>query len=146
VNGKRSLIVLTGGEPYLQSQHEMYNLCRLLSLRGHRIQIETNGTVANSDISLSAHYVVCSPKQEFKDIDISLDEVTCWKLLYPYQFDPEPYFEYASKFLAKQTRVSFYIQPIAGMEGSVEGAIEEVKKRAFPWRLSLQIHKIIGVQ
>tara|TARA_R110000822_G_scaffold121075_1_gene254776 strand:- start:2497 stop:3264 length:768 start_codon:yes stop_codon:yes gene_type:complete len=37
-------VVLTGGEPMLQ-QTALFELCRILRVRGHSVEIETNGTI-----------------------------------------------------------------------------------------------------
>lgn len=57
---KTDLVVITGGEPFRQPQ--VVELINWLILKGHRVQIETNGTM---QIPLDLHHeavVVCSPK------------------------------------------------------------------------------------
>lgn len=56
------LVVISGGEPLLQ-QESLRPLVRSLAEAGHRIEIETNGTVApNSDIIDSVDQFNVSPK------------------------------------------------------------------------------------
>lgn len=56
------LIVLTGGEPLLQQRRLVPLLQRLVGA-GHRIEVETNGTVAPTDqLALWVHRFVVSPK------------------------------------------------------------------------------------
>ena len=53
------LIVITGGEPFRQ---DITALCKRLITAGHKVQIETNGTLPPSRGLPAAVMVVCSPK------------------------------------------------------------------------------------
>ena len=58
---KANLIVITGGEPFRQSEVVPF-INYLIEMRGFRVQVETNGTM---QIPLELHHecvVVCSPK------------------------------------------------------------------------------------
>lgn len=58
-NGKK-LIVITGGEPFLQWEPELLALENELLRNGHTVQYETSGKVKIS--SLTKGFIVCSPK------------------------------------------------------------------------------------
>ena len=53
------LVVITGGEPFRQN---IDKLVRLLVSRGHKVQIETNGTLHQPNLPWDSITVVCSPK------------------------------------------------------------------------------------
>jgi organic radical activating enzyme len=64
---KNDLIVITGGEPTLQT--DLDELIKILFNTGHIVDIETNGTNQISGQSLSLiRNVVCSPKRGSKTI------------------------------------------------------------------------------
>lgn len=42
-------ITITGGEPLLQSEEELYSLIMILLGRGHKVTVETNGSVSISE-------------------------------------------------------------------------------------------------
>jgi len=138
---KKYLVVFTGGEPLLQASHKMEHLCRHLVLHGCYLQIETNGTIYSTILPYFKH-VVCSPKANWNKLKIDKDIVTCWKLLYPYLHDPASIIEYAKRLPNKQTKVSFYLQRMWHEPSA--NVIKEVKKLGYPWRLSMQLHKMLG--
>lgn len=59
VNGKASLVVITGGEPFRQNITPAVNA---LLDADFRVQIETNGTLYLADFPYDRATVVCSPK------------------------------------------------------------------------------------
>lgn len=73
-----NLVVLTGGEPFLQN---IEPLCELLILFGYRVQVETNGTVAPkvSERIASLLHIVCSPKGVTDEVFYNI--ANAWKIL-----------------------------------------------------------------
>jgi len=138
------LVVITGGEPLLQTGHPLCDLMHSLVVNEYEVQIETNGTLNSFDALSYSKHVMCSPKVTFDKLGINKEMVTCWKLLFPYQFDPKPYIKFAKQFMKEQSKVSFYLQPVDGVEDSLQKTIDEVKRLGAPWRLGVQLHKIIG--
>lgn len=57
----KGLVVLTGGEPALQ-RVEAAVLSRGLRSKGHRVEVETNGSVPLGDLAAAVDLVVVSPK------------------------------------------------------------------------------------
>lgn len=147
VNGPRFLVVLTGGEPLLQPDAELIELVQALHQLGHVTQIETNGT-KNALVLNEIRHVTVSPKLPFSMLKVRWDLVTCLKILHPH-----PTVDYAEFLhLQKVPGVgisSFYIQPIEmgtslQSAANVRSAVALVKHLGYPWRLSLQTHKMIG--
>ena len=123
-------VVCTGGEPLLQLDPE---LVEAVHRRGFRLAIETNGTLPVPD---GVDWICVSPKA-LAPLSVSAgDEL---KLVYPQQgAAPE-------KFEQLQFR-HFFLQPMDGpsREDNTRLAVEYCK--AHPrWRLSLQIHKLLGI-
>lgn len=146
---KEYLIVLTGGEPLLQDEEELCHLCQILHGMGlYKIQIETNGTINKNMVLKNINYIVCSPKVPWEKIKICIKDVSSWKILYPHPLIKlDPFINMAND--KQNSKTGFYLQPI---EDSVvlqtgenlKKTIEMVKFLGYPWRLSLQTHKIIG--
>ena len=131
-NGQNTMVVLTGGEPTLQLSDEE-NLFPYTSSRRF-IAIETNGTGA---VPSWIDWVTVSPKD-----DIPLDKLPRFnevKLL----FDKTrlDYFQ-----LFNRDGITAFIQPIERSgEYNFDEAIAFVKQNPR-FRLSVQIHKLIGMQ
>jgi 7-carboxy-7-deazaguanine synthase len=58
--GKNKLVVITGGEPFLQE--DIYELCRRLVKGGYWVQIETSGKAKINPLPATI-YIIMSPKQ-----------------------------------------------------------------------------------
>ena len=125
------LVVLTGGEPLLQVDA---TLLSALHARGFAIAVETNGTMAPP---AGLDWVCVSPKAAAPLRITTGDEL---KLVYP-QADAPP-----ERFASLDFR-HFLLQP---MDGPDAGAATEAAIRyclAHPqWRLSVQIHKAVGIR
>jgi organic radical activating enzyme len=146
---KQFLIVFTGGEPLLQNSVDLTKLCQLLRSTGlYQIQIETNGTINKNNVLENFDYIICSPKLPMEKLKIDFKYVTSWKMLYPHPtVKLEPFIEMAGKNHKRE--VGFYLQPIdEGTElqkaNNIRKTVEKIKVLGYPWRLSLQIHKIVG--
>lgn len=132
------LVVLTGGEPLLQvDQH----LVRALHKAGHRVAVETNGSIVPPFVEELDHVTV-SPK--WLDERWKLCRGTDLKLVVP-AFDPGRALELVSE--AEDPDLAFrhwFVQPQDGHAGAQAWA------KAFAlgnprWRLGLQTHKLIGL-
>jgi 7-carboxy-7-deazaguanine synthase len=123
-------VVLTGGEPALQADGDLIDA---LHEKGFEIAIETNGTLALPE---SIDWVTVSPKAQTELVVQSGDEL---KLLHP-QVDAQP-----ERFESLDFRY-FWLQPLDGPNRK-ENTLSALQYcLAHPqWRLSLQIHKVLGI-
>ncbi len=125
------LVVCTGGEPLLQLNA---GLVDAFHARGFEVAVETNGTLIAPD---GLDWICVSPKADTK---LVLTEGHELKLIFPQEgASPELYENLAFRY--------FYLQPMDGLESdkNTQLAIEYCK--AYPrWRLSVQVHKIIGIR
>lgn len=133
------LVVLTGGEPALQVTTEL--VCELRGATAARVAMETNGTV-NVD-GLALDWVTVSPKVSADRLKQRTgDEL---KVVYP-AYDPAAYASLAGNF------GHCFVQPEAtpGSKSAVE--IDNMRRAAQwvmenpGWALSVQTHKVVGLQ
>ncbi len=120
-------VLLTGGEPTFQENFEA--LVSGLKNKGYRIAMETNGT---GKVPEEVDWVTVSPKT--KDYLRKGDEL---KLIYNGQNDEE-----LKEFL--KTDFQYYCLQPRSMENIAE-TIEAVKRNPV-WKLSVQVHKLIGIK
>jgi len=124
------LIVLTGGEPMLQVDKALIDA---LHDEGFEIAIETNGTLA---VPRTIDWICVSPKAGQKLVQTSGDEL---KLVFP------------QDGLVPDALVSLnfkhrFLQPMDGPDRAGNTAAAVAYCKANPeWRLSLQTHKLIGI-
>jgi len=126
----RRFVVCTGGEPLLQLDGP---LVAALQAHGCRIAIETNGTLAPP---AGIDWICVSPKARAPLVLTRGDEL---KLVYP-QHGAQPERYEALDF------DHFFLQPMDGPHRTANTrlAVEYCRRRPR-WRLSLQIHKLIGI-
>ena len=128
--GGRPYLVCTGGEPLLQLDAA---LIAALHLRGVEIAIETNGTLSAPD---GVDWICVSPKADAELVQRQGDEL---KLVFPQPLAPPDAFE-ALAFR------HFFLQPMDGPDLAVNTAAAVDYCKAHPrWRLSLQLHKVLGI-
>lgn len=124
-------VVCTGGEPLLQLDKP---LLRAFHERGMEVALETNGTIGVLD---DIDWVCVSPKAGVALEQKAGDEL---KLVYPQEgVDPA---DYASLFFN-----AFFLQPLddENLKENTQLAVEYCL--AHPeWRLSLQMHKMLGIK
>jgi organic radical activating enzyme len=139
------LVVITGGEPFRQP---IGLLCDRLIEKGYGIQIETNGTIYQP-VNEKVHIIV-SPKAtsgKFSPIrEDLLERVTAFKCIisadhYPYQDVPD--------LGVIPSHIPVYVQPMDEYDvdknkRNLERSVYLSQK--FGYRLSLQTHKIAGVE
>jgi len=126
----RPFVVCTGGEPLLQLDEEAL---RALHARGAEVAIETNGT---RPALASLDWITVSPKA---GAPLLLDRGDELKLVFP-QIGAEP------EMYERLNFRHFFLQPMDGPERELNTrrALEYCLAHP-PWRLSLQLHKILGI-
>ncbi len=134
--GGKRFVVMTGGEPLLQVDEA---LIAALHARGFQIAVETNGTVAapgglESD---RLDWVCVSPKAGATLVQTRGDEL---KLVFP-QLGAEP-----ERFAEMDFR-HFFLQPMDGPQKTENTAAALSYCLQHPqWRLSIQMHKLVGIR
>ncbi len=129
--GKQRFAVLTGGEPLLQVDE---GLLAALHDADFEIAVETNGTIA---APAGIDWLCVSPKAGVRLAQKSGQEL---KLVYPQgEMDPALY--------ASLDFRQFFLQPRDGRvrEEALRRTLDYVLAHP-PWRLSLQMHKWLGIR
>ena len=132
----RPMVVLTGGEPSLQVDER---LVTALKDEGFYVAMETNGS---HPAPHNLDWLTLSPKPPLPVLPQDYDEV---KVVYPVEgLNPDLYKDYGRYR---------WIQPLDGSEADVPGTNYALMEKAVEyvlanplWRLSLQTHKIAGVE
>ena len=129
--GGAPYVVCTGGEPLLQLDAPLIDA---LHAQGFEIAVETNGTLAAPP---GIDWICVSPKANAAFVQRSGDEL---KLVYPQEgAAPERYAGLAFS--------NFFLQPMdspqraANTEAAVTYCLQHPQ-----WRLSLQVHKLLGLR
>jgi 7-carboxy-7-deazaguanine synthase len=137
-------VVLTGGEPTRQPEG-LRALTRILQERGYEVALETNGTSLDT---LGVNWVTVSPKIS-QGGAFTLREGDELKLVYEGQ-DLSPYEDshFTHYYLQPKEKLT---APFGKGERMVEAsaaAMQETFTAVLQnpkWRLSLQLHKVLGV-
>jgi 7-carboxy-7-deazaguanine synthase len=146
-----SFCVITGGEPLLQLDA---SLMEVLHAEGFFVAIETNGTLkledsfsTSSGNLLPPDWIVCSPKLPQEQLKLEyFDEL---KLVIP-DYPPASY----SGFLQRQRqhRVQGNVLPLLWLQPEDGDRLRQATLSAIglslsnpQWRVSVQTHKILGV-
>lgn len=124
-------VVCTGGEPLLQVDAR---LVAALKERGFEVAIETNGSIS---VLPGIDWVCVSPKAGAETIVRQGDEL---KLVFPQPgVDPASFERWAFRH--------FFLQPLDGPDRLRNTELAIGYCLAHPrWRLSLQVHKFIGLR
>lgn len=123
------LVVVTGGEPTLQLDAPLVAAMRA---RGFRVAVETNGTLPCTDVD----WLCVSPKAGAPVVQRTGDEL---KLVFP-QAGLMPDAVAGWAFGAR------YLQPMDGPAQAANTAAATAWCLAHPeWRLSVQMHKVVGL-
>ncbi len=138
------LAVITGGEPLLQPAKDLKELVLLLRQNKFITQLETNGTVGDNEATIEFDFITVSPKKPRALLNINLADVDCIKILYPHPtVSLNDFLELPT--LPAYQGTDFCIQPIdLPYVNNTPAAVEMVKLLGYPWRLSLQTHKMLG--
>ena len=124
---KAELVVLTGGEPGLQASER---LVELLHAHGKRVAIETNGT---QSLPANIDWVTVSPKEGSTPVLTTANEV---KVVFQEGIDVE-------KWRATIKAEHYFLQPC-----SCKNTTETISyiMEHQQWRLSVQVHKYLGIR
>jgi 7-carboxy-7-deazaguanine synthase len=141
--------VLTGGEPLLQADAALVGALRAAGLF---VAVETNGTVALADAFGPAEagwpdWVVCSPK--WPESRLRLETMDELKLVVP-GYRPEAYERFAERLRSHRlggAPVRFqWLQPEDGPRRAEATRLAVALALQHPeWRVSVQTHKVLGV-
>lgn len=130
-------VCITGGEPLLQGLHA---LCSCLKNCGYKVQVETNGTIEPPQHLRVDHWTV-SPKTP-------LIRSTLYRAAAEFKFviaqlaDLDHVRRYVTNRLTFETEI--FLQPQNNEPEAIALCLEALREHP-DWRLSLQIHKLIGV-
>ena len=132
IPGSIPYVVCTGGEPLLQVDDEL--LC-CLHAAGFEVGVESNGTLAAPD---GIDWLCVSPKGSAPVVQTFGQEL---KLVYP-QIEPEAH---PDNFVGLDFE-RFYLQPMDSpdLEKNTRRTVEYCLAHPL-WRLSIQTHKILGI-
>lgn len=132
-----NLVVITGGEPFLQN---FGSLVELLFADSYEIQVETNGSIFIPGFPYHLTSIVCSPK-DAKIANGVADVVTAWKFLVG---DDDS--EALLRPIIPELCTEVFLQPIDEKDPeknarNIARAVQLCKQHGV--RLSLQLHKLI---
>jgi 7-carboxy-7-deazaguanine synthase len=134
--GKEKIAVITGGEPLM---HNLTALTQLLQQKGFKTHIETSGA---HPLSGTWDWICLSPKKFKAPLMEILPLANELKVVVFNKSD----FDWAESFLAQlNPDCKLYLQPEWDKKELVTPLIIDYIKQHPQWRLSLQIHKYIGV-
>lgn len=129
-------IIWTGGEPTLQLTDE---IVAFFKSKGFMQAIETNGT---RRVPVGIDYITCSPKQNFEKIKTIIPEVD--ELRFPVANGDElPEITILPK--SKKYLLSPIFDGQRVIKQNVDYCVGYIKRNPR-WALSLQIHKLIGIE
>jgi 7-carboxy-7-deazaguanine synthase len=129
-------IIWTGGEPALQLKDETVAYFKDL---GYKQAIETNGT---KRLPAGLDYITCSPKQNFEKIKELIPQVD--ELRFPIaKGDALP--NIADLPVAKKYLLSPIFDNNTPVKENIEYCVNIIKQNPL-WALSIQVHKLIGIQ
>lgn len=129
------MVVLTGGEPMLQVTA---GFTKQLHREGYKIHIETNGSVPIPK-GVTFDWVTCSPKVP----PLRIDHAEEIKLVYDGVHGPEQWMWLPS--------IVHSIQPMVNGDPEhdrqvTEATLQYVLEHPSEWRLSVQLHKYLGIR
>lgn len=134
-------IVLTGGEPCMV---DLEPLCRVLEESGYSTQVETSGTF---EVLVSPKcWVTVSPKVNMRGGYKVLGSAMHRANEIKHPVATEQHVDDLKALLAEHgvTDTPVYLQPISQKERATQLAIDTCI--ANNWRLSIQVHKYIGIE
>ncbi len=134
-------IVITGGEPCMV---DLTPLCELFEQQGYSTQIETSGTF--EIITTAECWVTVSPKINMRGGYEVLASAMSRANEIKHPIATEQHVDDLKALLAKHQvdNTPIYLQPISQKKRATELAIETCI--ANNWRLSVQVHKYIGIE
>ena len=143
-------IILTGGEPTIHDLEPIVDALRHCPPDESNlvcIHLETNGS--NPTPSALFDWVTWSPKKELQgDLPRGFRPPDEFKFLVDqsgFLVNPIPYRKWASQYRF-HAAPEYYVQPLYGDPKALEKAIEICRRNPECWKLSVQLHKLIGVR
>lgn len=139
-------VSITGGEPLM---HDLQDLLEELYTKGYYVHVETSGTIALTAelqrILQTVNYLVVSPKypliKEYAEITdefrVVVDEAFTWDSLPDFLKN------------ADDNIINLYISPVNGLNTITDANVQkcvEIAKEHPSVKISLQIHKLLGVR
>ena len=133
-------VVITGGEPCI---YDLNPLCELLHREGYSTQIETSGTF--EILAPASTWVTVSPKVNMKGGYPVLTSCLARANEIKHPVAMEKHIEELQALLAliDCSNKLVYLQPISQKAKATALAIEMCKQHN--WRLSVQVHKYLGI-
>jgi len=134
-------LVITGGEPCMDN---LTPLCLAFEDEGFSCQVETSGTF---EILVSANcWVTVSPKINMKGGYKILNSAMCRANEIKHPIATEQHIDELKDLLAEHKIINtpIYLQPISQKKRATELAIKTCI--ANNWRLSVQVHKYLGIE
>lgn len=143
-NERHKMCVLTGGEPSIQVDKPLIDA---LHDAGFYICIETNGT---RPLPQGIDWITCSPKEGTK---IALKQVNEVKVVFTGTYDPQVWREQlkAEHWLLQPLRYTgeWLMENVDAWENdrndNLDDTVRYILTHPF-WRLSIQLHKIVGLR
>ena len=143
--GRRRMLVLTGGEPGLQVDEP---LIHALHDAGFYICIETDGT---RPLPEGIDWITCSPKANSR---LALKQVNEVKVVFTGTYDPDIWRQQltAEHWLLQPLRYNGEWLLQSGIDewaddrnDNLDDTVRYILTHPF-WRLSVQLHKIVGIR
>jgi organic radical activating enzyme len=131
-----AMVVLTGGEPLM---HDLTMLCQALHHAGLTIHLETSGS---HPLRGSVDWITLSPKRFKPPILDIYPQVHELKVVIASE-DDLGWAEQQARLVSPQ--VLKYLQPEWNTPASVEWVFQYVRQHP-EWRVSMQMHKFLGVR
>lgn len=134
-------VCITGGEPFL---HDLQPLCE--ELAPLEIHVETSGTLEIPEWTSEGVWVTCSPKKGYQQTNTPrVDE---FKFVIGSLEDEEALHDFL-EWAAVPVGAPVFVQPVNNIETINKENLDRVLaiiERNPQWRLSVQLHKILGVR
>lgn len=144
--GDVNTVCITGGEPYIHNLRYLFNA---LWASNKRIHVETSGTVPIKN--LLPDWLTCSPKDGYCLFSADVDEFKF--VIDRNEGHPADVVKRIEVFLdshGSPTKTAICLSPVNGVseldELNKRFAIEVIKLSPPHWRLTMQMHKILGVR
>jgi organic radical activating enzyme len=144
-HGAYRLIVITGGEPLRQP---IAPLCDALIGAGYRVQLESNGTLWRE--LPDGVEIICSPKHTGGGYHaIRPDMLSRTQALKFLISASQPGYGDVPDFARQAPHIPIYVQPMDEMDAQKNAANRALAvqlAQSGGYRLSLQLHKILGIE
>ncbi|MBK7761977.1 MAG: 7-carboxy-7-deazaguanine synthase QueE [Bacteroidetes bacterium] len=134
---KAEIVIITGGEPMM---YDCTSLCEILQKHGYKTHLETSGAYA---LSGTWDWVCLSPKKFKAPVEAALKKADELKVVVFHKSDLEWALQHVEKV---RPQCLLFLQPEWSKEKEMLPLITEFIQENPKWKLSLQIHKYMGVR